>query len=176
MSERITWSEFLKKYEKYPEPGFSGYLAGALRDKYIFTAVNKGKPEMYALDEKMGEKALELRFFNRTEEIKLFRTSIDQDFFLRHITEENEIEDHMDEIQYLDIDTKKGIDTLGTVRTTGGGAYYLPEGLRANINDLAVWMRSYFGAYPESGHARVTDWRLVDAGTYSELEAEVKNA
>lgn len=109
------------------------------------------------------DKILEIRIFNKNEELKLIRTDISKEFVMRHKSDKNLEESlYMDESQYLDIDTKKtGVVSEGGeyVYATGGGKYYLP---RNDIEDLKIKIRYYFERYENSGQARIGDWRIVD--------------
>lgn len=162
MSKKVSWNDFKTMIL---EMHFNGYLAGALTDEYVFTAVTDSIPKHYSPDT-MENKVLELRFFNKDMEIKLFRTSIANDLFYLRIREdkkdENKSGKFMDEIQFLDIDTKKSVDEQGMVYAIGGGRYFMPEEFRSRIDGLAVQVRSYFGRYEDSGQVRIIDWRLVD--------------
>ncbi len=105
------------------------------------------------------DRILEIRIFNEEEERKLFRPDIQSDFTARTIRERENRYPFFDEYQYLDIDTKKGqsADTM-EVTATGGGRYALPF---TDIEDARIQIRYYLDHYPETGQARIKDWRIV---------------
>ncbi len=102
------------------------------------------------------EHLLEVRVFDEKgekKELKIFRPTIADEFFYRLIDETNCEYEHIDELQYLDIDITKssGYDYVAT----GGGKYTLPI-----ENADRVKIRNYI-SYDEQGIAQITDFRVV---------------
>lgn len=159
----VNFKEFLDKCEDIKD----GYIVAAMTDKYI---VNKWP---LIKNDIVEEKLLEIRVFNKGMEAKLFRSDISKEFSYRLINDDKKIyetennkdldySDYFDDYQYLDIDTqrsKKSFENEKMVITTGGGSYHLPM---KKMNDVMVKIRMYFGKYPDTGQARVFDWRVVD--------------
>lgn len=114
------------------------------------------------------EKLLELRIFDKDKEWKLFRSDLGREFLWRRRDEKDqdgskciEGEDYFDELQLLDIDTKRSPKaSTGVKYTTAGGSYYLPVNL-CNLDRAAVRVRHYFGVEEDSGQAFIKDYRLV---------------
>ena len=69
---------------------------------------------------------------------------------------EKEGVDFFDEVQLLDIDTKRSDKTY----TTAGGSYYLPQYI-SDLDRAAIRIRHYFGVDEDSGQAFIKDYRLV---------------
>lgn len=98
--------------------------------------------------------ALEIRLFDEKGEFKAVRTNIGEDFVWRYASDEGVEKDCIyDEVQYLDIDSKK---TAGTKYvSTGGGEYTMPaEGFER------VLIRHY-GEYDDDGMFGLKDFRIV---------------
>lgn len=151
---KVNFEAFISE-AKYIE----GYIIASLTDEYIVD----NWPMMQKSSLKGKEnKILEIRVFNKNEELKLIRTDISKDFMMRHKIDKNLSEDlYMDESQYLDIDTKRSVTVSedgGYVYSTGGGKYYLPW---ENIENVKIKIRYYFDKYENSGQARISDWRIV---------------
>lgn len=132
------------------------------------------------------QKALEIRVFNKDEEHKWFRCSIDKLFSYRVIKDEktpNE-EEYWDEYQYLDIDLKKSKAMSGDfVCATGGGVYRLPlselqdlekttsakeileEKKEKVLKDVKIRVRNYLDYEESTGQLYISDWRVVELKT-----------
>ena len=132
-----------------------GWIIAALTDEYI---VDKWPLTKDILDGK-DEKILEVRVFCDNGEMRLSRLDIGKDFFNRNIFDDEEVRDHFDEVQFLDIDEKVGKSGGGRVFTTGGGSYNLPV---ERITDAKIKIRYYLGKYAKTGQAIVEDWRVVE--------------
>lgn len=144
----------LNDFFKQSEDIEKGWMLASLTDEYIVDSwPSKGS---HSISE---DKLLEVRIFDDNCEHMLFRPDIGSSFSSRTINDGEDDRDHYDEIQYLDIDTKKGIDTDGKVTTTGGGKFTAPVN---NTDDARVRIRYYLGKYEETGQARVEDWRVVE--------------
>lgn len=154
---------FLDRYAKDSE---GAWIIAALTDEYI---INRFTPEntvsIAARLSKNAEKVQEIRIFDSTCEHRLLRTferaKKKAQFLSRSIFDSGERKDprdHIDVKQYLDIDETKG-HSEGYVYTTGGGRYFLPLN---NIHNARVLIRYYLEQYPDTGQARVADWRVVD--------------
>ena len=113
-------------------------------------------------------KLLELRVFDKNKEWKLFRSDIGKDFSYRCQKEDNTKEegaDYFDEVQLLDIDTKRpSKDDSRKMCTMAGGEYNLPKYID-DLDRAAIIVRHYFGVDNESGQAFIRDYRLVDFGS-----------
>ncbi len=138
-----------------------GYVVASLTDEYI---VDTWPMTKYTLAGK-EPKILEVRVFDLQQEVKLFRTGIgtERTFLVRHrIDDDSNLMDFMDEVQFLDIDTKKSkalFESTGKVYTTGGGMYHLPL---KSMENAKIRIRHYIDKYEATGQARICDWRLVD--------------
>ena len=112
-------------------------------------------------------KLLELRVFDKDKEWKLFRSDIGKDFSYRLQGEDDnkgEGVDYFDEIQLLDIDTKRLSKDSRKMCTMAGGEYNLPKYID-DLDRAAIIVRHYFGVDNESGQAFIRDYRLVDFGS-----------
>lgn len=159
----LTFREFLDECKSIE----SGYVVAAMTDCYIVDIWPLKREEI------VEEKLLEIRVFNKGMEAKLFRSDISKKFSYRMINDyekkyeaenskELDYSDYFDDYQYLDIDTKKSEKSFRNekvVISTGGGSYYLPMD---KMIDVMIKLRMYFGRYPDTGQARVFDWRVVD--------------
>ena len=96
---------------------------------------------------------LEVRIFTEEKELRIMRPTIADTFTYRLIDDTAGDYDHIDEDQYLDIDTDNSSGTSYTA--TGGGAYTLPV-----ENAEKVRIRNYI-SYDEQGIAQITDFRIV---------------
>lgn len=122
----------------------------------------------YDFSSGFSENLLEARIFNETCEYKLMRTDIGRTFSVRVITAEDEKEgkrygDYYDQKQFLDIDNKNSRESFRQnkcVSTTGGrGQYKLP--IDEFDENAQLTVRYYIDHYPETGQARIFDWRIV---------------
>lgn len=132
----------------------NGYIVAALTDQYI---VDTWPMTEFSLDGKES-RVLELRVFNSSVEYKLIRPDIASEFIFR---DSNSIEYDYSytENQFLDIDTDKSAEMPnGWVMATGGGKYKLPV---SRIEDAYIVIEYYVSKYPDSGQARICDWRMV---------------
>lgn len=143
-----TFAEFLSA-----AAGMSGYMTAALTDEYIVNTF----PESINILEGKEDKILEVRVFNKNKEIRLFRPDISGEFRMRVIDDSDGKTEFFEEYQYLDIDST--VDAGGSARVqTGGGRFDLP----VRSKEPKILIRYYLGKYEKTGHARITDWRLVD--------------
>lgn len=153
----MTVTEFLDKYITDIE---NGWIIAALTDKYLVDCADSEKTNRHIREN--AEKVLDIRIFDKNAEHRLFRTGVgDNEFYQRSIYdrgEKRDSRDYYDEVQFLDIDEKKGHEG-GFVKTTGGGKYYLPLN---RIVDAKIRIRYYLGEYEGSGQARIMDWRVVE--------------
>ncbi len=132
----------------------TGYILASLTDEFI---VDTWPMNKYALDGK-EDKILEIRIFNTSKEERLFRSDISKDFI--HRTADDIGKDYFDEYQYLDIDTNLSSNLDGNiVMTTGGGIFNLPVSVKENAK---IKIRYYLDRYNDTGHVKLSDWRLVD--------------
>ncbi len=96
---------------------------------------------------------LDVRVFTPEKELRIMRPTIADDFTYRLIDDTAGTYDHIDEDQYLDIDSNKSSGT--SYVATGGGAYILPI-----ENAEKIRIRNYI-SYDEQGIAQITDFRIV---------------
>lgn len=132
-----------------------GWIIAALTDEYIVDEWPLREDELMSKEGRV----LEIRVFNDTEECKLSRSDVGKEFAFRRICDSEDGRDSYDEVQFLDIDDKKGKDADGKVTATGGGTYKLPL---SSIKDAKIRIRYYLGKYDATGQARVEDWRVVE--------------
>lgn len=100
------------------------------------------------------EHLLEARIFTETAELKIMRPSMNEEFTYRFIDDSLPAEkDCIDEIHYLDIDSKRSSGSNYTA--TGGGKYSLPV-----ENAEKIQIRNYI-SYDSQGIAQITDFRAV---------------
>lgn len=151
-----SWQEYKSNAEQIQ----NACVFAMLTDKIIFDKWPTNKEE---IDE---DKLLDIRVFNEDKEAHMFRTSIDKDFFGIRVADDTQEKyaDHIEEWQFLDIDTDASKDLKGEVISTGGGNYTLPEVNGVSIindsNKPALKIVKYI-KYTESGQAYVYDWRLA---------------
>ena len=144
----------------------NGYFLNAT-DSIFFVVQYTDKFDIDIWNENIIEntnKLLELRIFNKNKEWKLFRSDIGKDFSYRLQGEDDnkkEGVDYFDEIQLLDIDTKRSSKDSRQIYTTAGGRYNLPKDI-SDLDRAAIRVRHYFGVDNESGQAFIRDYRLVD--------------
>jgi hypothetical protein len=152
--------EFCNKvYEDFP--GKEAFFIAQYTDKFV---VGNWNNDCNVNEEKL----LELRIFDKDKEWKLFRSDLGREFLWRCRSEKNSDgskcikgEDYFDELQLLDIDTKRSSKTSPGIKyTTAGGSYYLPVEID-DIDRAAVRVRHYFGVEEDSGQAFIKDYRLV---------------
>ena len=135
-----------------------GYVAAALTDEFIVDTW----PMTNSTLEGKEQKILEVRVFNDTRDVKLFRTDIGKDFKPIRVADDDD-DEYKDvysftEEQILDIDTKKSEEGPGYVKTIGGGRYYLP--VRGGKVPKVV-IKYYVSDDHETGMAKITDWRVA---------------
>lgn len=141
----------------------AGYISASLTDEFILDTW----PMSACTLEDKENKILEIRIFNKEQELKIFRSDVFQDNYkvrMIRVCDEKDMEkdrDFFDQNQYLDIDTKRSTSSFkenGMVYATGGGKYHLPI---PSMKDAVVRIRYYYAQSP-AGQARIKDWRLVD--------------
>lgn len=149
-------------FEKYTGTIDSGWIIVSLTDEYYIEQWNSRTiPSIITKMTARQGKILEIRLFNDDMEHRLSRSDIGQgSFHVRSIYDtgkSRDRRDHYDQLQYLDIDETKNCKD-GFVQTTGGGRYHMPLN---NIHDARIRIRYYLERYPDTGQARIADWRLV---------------
>lgn len=152
--ELISLDMFLKRAMK-----IQGYMIASLTDQYVvdeWPSTEKIFVEE-SCREDLNKKLLELRIFNKQQEMKAFRSDVSKEFLFREKTDVD-ADDYFDEWQYLDIDSTKEVSGQ-KVTATGGGVYKLPLGSKV---DAKICIRYYLGRYSETGQAIIQDWRCVD--------------
>lgn len=111
---------------------------------------------------------LELRVFDASREVKLFREDLGSAFRFRILDDEEKSSEHsFDELQLLDIDREKSAGD--TVITTGGGKYELPHEVWS-VKNPAVRIRHYYRFYDQTGEAYIYDWRCVGFEHWKEVD------
>lgn len=111
---------------------------------------------------------LEARLFGKGAELRLMRSTIDKPFCWRIIDDNtfkakcdgssfDKVYDNciLEEIHYLDIDSKKQNENPTIYTATGGGQYILPEG---GFNRVKI--RDYI-CYDDNGIANIADFVIV---------------
>ena len=124
------------------------------------------------IDCRNPEKILEMRCFDESGELRIFRSGVDADFQAREIIDAKPPElktlseqsghlesasndgylESFDEKHYLDI---ASVSSDWIVTATGGGTYFLPE------QNAKLLMVRYYIKYDKNGIGRKYDWRLV---------------
>lgn len=151
---------FLKQYR---DESMNSWILAAMTDEYMVDRLTPEKTDSI-MEKLLGseKKVLEIRIFDSNKEHRLFRSDIGKDTFamrsIYDIGDGKDTRDQFDEDQYLDIDEARG-HTDGYVYTTGGGRYHLPLD---RIHDAKIRIRYYLEQYPETGQARIADWRVVE--------------
>lgn len=151
------WNEFWELAEEQDD----GFVLASLTDEYIVDDWNKQVEFLGAKRNKL----LEIRIFNKVQELKLFRTDIGHAFHMRIKNDKDLSEDeYIEENQYLDIDTKRSEELFKKehkVRAIGGGVYHLPSKIN-EIDNVQLKVRYYFQKDEETGVASIGDWRVVE--------------
>lgn len=106
---------------------------------------------------------LELRIFNETKELKIWRSVIGETFFFRIADDKKINEENQFKVEnYLYIDEKVGKleenNNFVVVQSTRGGRYKLPF---HKIHNAKVKITHYIDYYEETGQASLEDWRIV---------------
>lgn len=143
--------------EDFPDATGSTFFVAQYTDKFDVGIWNKDII-------KNVNKLLELRVFDKNKEWKLFRSDIGKDFSYRFQGEDDNKGEgvyYFDEIQLLDIDTKRSSKDSRKMCTMAGGKYNLPKDI-SDLDRAAIRVRHYFGVDNESGQAFIRDYRLVD--------------
>ena len=121
--EKISASEALQMAVTEAE-GIKGYICAAMTDEYLVDCW----PSAHNLIGK-ADKLLDLRIFNPEKEVRLFRSYVGSDFYIRIAGPDCTGTDYYDEKQFLDIDwqvSEQSFQKSNLVFATGGGAYKLP--------------------------------------------------
>lgn len=145
-----------------------GYIMAMMTDKFDLQYIEEEK----FCRQDLFDKALEIRIFNESGEIKWFRSSIEKPLQKRKKLDLSEwtifddSDHYWDERQYLDIDDKKCNSDM--VTATGGGRYPLPikavEGKKEWYKDLQIIVRNYLDYEKDTMQLFISDWRLVGFG------------
>ena len=140
--------------------------------KYSLCIRTDGADFVNHIDCSNPENILEMRCFDESGELRIFRSNVDADFQAREIIDVKSPElktlseqsgklesvsndgylESYDENHYLDI---ASVSSNGIVTATGGGTYFLPE------PNAKLLMVRYYIKYDENGIGRKNDWRLV---------------
>lgn len=134
----------------------NAWVIASLTDQYV---VDQWTEHSSQVLEGKADNVLEIRIFSSECEYKLIRSDIGKAFTERVIDDRTERRDHFDELQYLDIDWSRPLDAEGRVSTTGGGKFKLPIETKGRAK---IKVRYYLGQYPETGQARIEDWRVAE--------------
>ena len=117
--------------------------------KYCLCIRTDGANFTNGIDCSYPEKILEMRCFDESGELRIFRSDVNDDFKVREMIE---YPDYYDEYHYLDIDS---VSEDGIVTATGGGKYFLPE------KQAKLIKVRYYIEYDDNGIAKKVDWRLI---------------
>lgn len=134
-------------------------------NKYKYTMAIWTDKADFIIDKALTDedKLLEIRCFDESGEFRAYHSLIGEEFKCREITDDKSYADfHLDEAQYLDIDTEKTRNKKdGFIYATGGGKYHLPEvALNLPEGEKMLLIRTYY-KYDEEGVAHKCDWRIV---------------
>lgn len=109
------------------------------------------------------EKLLDIRIFNESAEIRMYRDYCGNTFYPIVEIVDSRMQDkfeYYDDYQYIDIDTKRSVkNSDGKVRATGGGWYRFPFSGK-DIEGIKLQIRNYV-AFDQNGQAYIKAWRLV---------------
>ena len=173
-----TMGEFRDSVTQAADTMKTGHILLMLTDRFDIQKLEDFDPDW----ESWYRKALEIRMFNKRQEVKWFRASIDKKLQCRSIADEEEdmasgngtigeSPDYWDEYQYLDIDERRSDFAKGQVYATGGGAYPLPlagctavdgkAGGFTDYKDIKIKLRNYLRYDPDTKRVFIPDWRLV---------------
>ncbi|HAH18369.1 MAG TPA: hypothetical protein DCL29_05105 [Eubacterium sp.] len=102
---------------------------------------------------------LELRFYNKSKELKIWRNSIIEEFTFR-VLDENDERDSFIEKQFLDIDNKKTTKSndFTKLTSTGGGQYTIDSSVDCNNGVLNI---INYIKYTQEGLAKIVDYRIL---------------
>ena len=102
---------------------------------------------------------LELRFYNKSKELKIWRNSIIEEFTFR-VLDENDERDSFIEKQFLDIDNKKTTKSndFTKLTSTGGGQYTIDSSVDCNNGVLNI---INYIKYTKEGLAKIVDFRIL---------------
>lgn len=153
----MNWEEWRQKIEKSITKGYAVIMTtdSFIVDNYPL----KDENEQY-LAEKLNDRALDIRIFNKNMEYRIFRGDVGRKFAYR--LKEDVGEEFFDDEQYLDIDTDRSLSFFSKehkVQATGGGYYMLPLD---SMEDVKIKIRNYIAYEKDSGEAYIKDWRLVE--------------
>lgn len=108
---------------------------------------------------------LELRLFNETFELHVFRSNIDSDFFYR-VSDDTGLDDMDFIVNYQKLDVNRKEKKGHNLMTTVGGRYTLP------INNESYAKVIDYIEYDEDGMVMVTDYRIVRFMAEEEVDQE----
>lgn len=122
-----------------------------LENKIIFAIWTDRADFLLDVDDLQENKLLELRAFDENSEYRIYRSTVDTDFYERYVEDSN----YFDTEQFMDIDStaNKG----NTRKTIGGGSFHLPPMYESATK---IVIRNYI-KYDDDGIASVYDWRIV---------------
>lgn len=102
---------------------------------------------------------LELRFYNKSKELKIWRNSIIEEFTFR-VLDENDERDSFIEKQFLDIDNKKTTKSndFTKLTSTGGGLYIIDSSVDCHNGVLNI---INYIKYTKEGLAKIADFRIL---------------
>lgn len=127
-----------------------------LENKIIFAIWTDHADFLSGIDDLQEDKLIELRAFDENSEYRVYRSTIDREFYER-FAEDTEISEseYFDTEHFIDIDSN--FNQGNTRKTTGGGIYHLPL---TCANATKIVIRNYV-SYDDDGIASVFDWRIV---------------
>lgn len=156
-TELETLTSFQESFDRAVSQMKDGYVIAMMTDAFVIQRVGSEEFDRQVL----FDRGLEIRVFDRTGEIKWFRSSIDKNFMIREIHDEEDLDMylHWDEAQYLDIDETASDSRQQLARATGGGTYPLPI---PDYRDAMIMVRNYIAYEEDTMQSYIEDWRLMD--------------
>ena len=127
-----------------------------LENKIIFAIWTDHADFLSDIDDLQEDKLIELRAFDENSEYRVYRSTIDREFYER-FAEDTEISEseYFDTEHFIDIDSN--FNQGNTRKTIGGGTFHLPL---ACANATKIVIRNYV-SYDDDGIASVCDWRII---------------
>lgn len=128
-----------------------------LENKIVFAIWTDHADFLLDINDLQEDKLLELRAFDKNSEYRVYRSTVNSDFYERFAEDSDKFEsDYFDTEHFIDIDSTANKNN--TRKTIGGGIFHLPL---ANADATKIVVRNYV-KYDKDGIASVTDWRIVE--------------
>lgn len=127
-----------------------------LENKIVFAIWTDHADFLLDINDLEEDKLLELRAFDKNSEYRVYRSTVDSDFYARFAEDSaKSVSDYFDTEHFLDIDSTANKNN--TRKTIGGGTFHLPL---AYADATKIVIRNYV-KYDDDGIASVCDWRIV---------------